>query len=133
MRATAWRLLERGRYSSADPLPTPDPTLNLPPSWIRPPQKLGGEPGVHRFLWDLHYTPIPGLPAQYPIAAVVHNTAPEATSPWAMPGNYTVVLTVNGKSYRQPLTLKMDPRVKASQADLAEQFRLSKQVYDEWV
>ncbi len=50
-----------------------------------------------------------------------------------MPGKYTVVLTVSGKSYSQPLVLQMDPRVKASTADLSEQFRLSKQVYDEWL
>jgi len=50
-----------------------------------------------------------------------------------MPGKYTVVLTVGGKSYTQSLQLQMDPRVKASTADLAEQFRLSKQVYDEWL
>jgi hypothetical protein len=43
------------------------------------------------------------------------------------------VLTVGGKSYDQPLTLVMDPRVKTSKEDLAEQFRLSKQVYDEWL
>jgi photosystem II stability/assembly factor-like uncharacterized protein len=121
------------RYSSADPVPTLDTALSIPPYWIRPPQKLAGDPGLHRFLWDLHYAPIPGLPPQYPIAAIAHNTAPDATSPWAMPGNYTVVLTVDGKSYRQPLTLRMDPRVKTSRADLTEQFRLSKQVYDEWL
>lgn len=34
---------------------------------------------------------------------------------------------------QQPLTLLMDSRVKTSQADLAEQFRLSKQLYDEWL
>jgi hypothetical protein len=50
-----------------------------------------------------------------------------------MPGKYAVVLTVAGKSYQQTLTLMMDPRVKTSQADLAEQFKLSKQVYDEWL
>jgi len=120
------------RYSSADPLPTPDPALAIPPYWVRPPQKLGGEPGLHRFLWDLHYAPIPGLDPEYPIAAVYHNTAPDPTSPWAMPGKYTVVLTVGGKSYQQNLTLVMDPRVKTPTADLAEQFRLSKQLYDEW-
>jgi len=87
---------------------------------------------MHRFLWDLHYAPIPGLDPEYPIAAVYHNTAPDRTSPWAMPGKYTVVLTVGGKSYQQPLTLQMDPRVKTSNADLAEQFKLSKQLYDEW-
>jgi len=121
------------RYSSADPLPTPDPALAIPPYWVRPPQKLAGEPGMHRFLWDMHYAPVPGVQPQYPIAAVVHNTAPAPTSPWAMPGKYMVVLTVGGKSYQQPLTLVMDPRVKTSNADLAEQFRLSKQLYDEWL
>jgi hypothetical protein len=121
------------RYSSADPLPTPDPALAIPSYWVRPPQKLGAEPGMHRFLWDLHYAPVPGIQPQYPIAAIYRNTAPAATSPWAMPGKYTVVLTVKGKSYQQPLTLRMDPRVKTSAADLAEQFRLSKQVYDEWI
>ncbi len=121
------------RYSSADPLPTPDPMLSIPPYWIRPAQQLASEPGIHRFLWDLHYAPVPGVPPQYPIAAVYRNTAPAATSPWAMPGKYTVVLTVGGKSYQQPLTLGMDPRVKASNGDLAEQFKLSKQLYDEWL
>jgi photosystem II stability/assembly factor-like uncharacterized protein len=121
------------RYSSADAIPTPDPALSIPPYWVRPPQRLASEPGLHRFLWDMHYAPVPGLQPQYPIAAVYRNTAPEATSPWAMPGRYTVVLTVAGKSYQQTLTLVMDPRVKTSQADLAEQFKLSKQVYDEWL
>jgi len=121
------------RYSSADPLPTPDPALNIPPYWVRPPQKLADEPGMHRFLWDMHYAPVPGVLPQYPIAAVYRNTAPAATSPWAMPGRYTVVLTVGGKSYEQPLTLVMDPRVKTSNADLAAQFKLSKAVYDEWL
>ena len=27
---------------------------------------------------------------EYPISAVPHNTAPDATSPWALPGQYTV-------------------------------------------
>jgi hypothetical protein len=121
------------RYSSADPMPTPDPMLSIPPYWLRPPEKLANEPGLHRFLWDLHYASVPGLQPQYPIAAVYRNTAPAATSPWAMTGKYTVVLTAGGKSYTQTLTLQMDPRVKASTADLAEQFKLSKQVYDEWL
>ena len=121
------------RYSSADPIPTPDPALSIPPYWVRPQQRLPSEPGLHRFLWDLHYDPVPNLQPQYPIAAVYRNTPPEPTSPWAMPGKYTVVLTVGGKSYQQTLTLQMDPRVKTSPADLAEQFRLSKQLYDEWL
>jgi hypothetical protein len=81
----------------------------------------------------LHLAPVPGVQPQYPIAAVYRNTAPAATSPWASPGKYTVVLTVGGKSYQQPLTIVMDPRVKVSNADLAERYKLSKDLYDEWL
>ncbi|MFN2578097.1 MAG: WD40/YVTN/BNR-like repeat-containing protein [Pyrinomonadaceae bacterium] len=121
------------RYSSDDKLPAEDPLLNIPPYWVRPPQKLSNAMGWHRFLWDLHYDPVPGVTPQYPIAAVYRNTAPSPTSPWAMPGTYTVVLTVGGRKYEQPLRLVMDPRVKTSAADLAQQFQLSKQMYDEWL
>jgi len=121
------------RYSSADLAPTPDPMLAIPPYWVRRLQKLGNEPGLHRFLWDIHHAPVPGVQPQYPIAAVYRNTAPAATSPWAMPGKYTVVLTAGGKSYSQPLTLQMDPRVKISNNELAAQFTLSKQLYNEWI
>jgi len=121
------------RYSSDDPAPIDEPLLNIPPYWIRPPQKLSTERGLHRFLWDLHYMPVPGLPPNYPIAAVYRNTAPASTSPWAMPGNYRVVLTVNGKTEEQPLKVVMDPRVKTAPADLAKQFEASMQMYREWL
>jgi hypothetical protein len=41
-----------------------------------------------------------------------------------MPGKYTVKLTVDGKSSTQPLTVRMDPRVKTSEADLRKQFEM---------
>ncbi|HEY0545478.1 MAG TPA: hypothetical protein VGC91_08895 [Pyrinomonadaceae bacterium] len=121
------------RYSSEDPVPPADPMLNIPSYWLRPPPLLSARPGMHRFLWDMHYRPVPGLKPDYPIAAVYRNTAPEVISPWAMPGQYEVVLTVNGKRYTQPLNVKMDPRVKASTPELLRQFELSKQLYDEWL
>jgi hypothetical protein len=78
----------------------------------------------------MHLAPIPDIDPEYPIAAIPRNTAPDPTSPWAMAGEYTVTLAAGGKSYTQPLTLKMDPRVKATAAELAEQFDLSKKMYD---
>ncbi|MFY9529988.1 MAG: hypothetical protein WBC04_24705 [Candidatus Acidiferrales bacterium] len=120
-------------YSSSDPLPPDprtDPKLAIPAYWVRPPQILSAAPGMHRFLWDLHDSPVAGLPPNYPIAAVYRNTAPQPTSPWVLPGQYTLKLTVAGQSYMQPLTVKMDPRVKTSLAGLTEQFTLSKQLYD---
>ena len=40
-----------------------------------------------------------------------------------------MVLTANGKSYSQPLTIKMDPRVKTPLAGLQQQFKLSHDLY----
>ena len=118
------------KYSSADVSPEADPAkLRIPNYWIRPPQSLSTKMGMHRFLWDIHYTPVTDVEPEFPISATFRNTAPKATSPWVAPGSYTVVLTAEGKNFIQPLTVKMDPRVKASAADLQEQFDLSWQLY----
>jgi hypothetical protein len=84
---------------------------------------------MQRFLWDMHYTPVPDVEPEFPMQATYLNTAPAATSPWAAPGNYTVTLTTGGKAFSQPLTVAMDPRVKTSAADLQEQFDLSWKLY----
>ena len=44
--------------------------------------------------------------------AVPHRTYPGVNSPWVAPGTYSVRLTADGKSSTQPITVKMDPRVK---------------------
>ena len=46
-----------------------------------------------------------------------------------MPGRYTVRLTVNGKTYTQPLAVRMDPRVTTTTAGLQQQYVLSMQAY----
>ncbi len=111
------------RYSSKDTLYT-IPQVDIPLYWIRPQQILSAEAGSHRFIWDMHYTP-QNVPASYPMAAIYKNTAPAYTSPWVMPGSYTIKLTVNGETFTQPLTIKMDPRVKMPVADLQKQHDLS--------
>ena len=118
------------KYSSTDVLKQPDPKrLRIPSYWIRPLQKVAANAGMHRFLWDLHYPPVPEVEPGFPMSATYRNTAPQATSPWVMPGDYTVALTVDGKSFIQPLTVQMDPRVRTSSGDLQEQFDLSWQLY----
>lgn len=84
---------------------------------------------MHRFLWDMHYAPLPDGEPDFPMSAEYRDTPATATSPWALPGDYVVVLTVNGKSLARPLTVKMDPRIKASVDELREQFDLSQQLY----
>ncbi|HEV3393144.1 MAG TPA: hypothetical protein VG103_06510 [Chthoniobacterales bacterium] len=118
------------KYSSNDAPEKYDPKkLRIPEYWIRPLQSVSTKAGMHRFLWDMHCTPVADVEPDFPISATYRNTAPTSTSPWVAPGDYTVVLTVDGKDFAQPLAVAMDPRVKASAADLAEQFQLAWQLY----
>ena len=116
------------RFSNKDTL-YKIPDVNIPLYWIRPQQILAAKQGAHRFLWDMKYTPL-NVPVEYPMTAVIHNTAPVATAPWVMPGNYTVKLTVKGKVYTQNLAIKMDPRVKTPIAQLQKQHDLSVICYE---
>ncbi|MEO8044911.1 MAG: glycoside hydrolase [Spartobacteria bacterium] len=118
------------RYASNDPVPPEDPKLKIPRYWVRPPRVLSDKPGLHRFYWDMHGTPLPDTEPSYPMTAIYRETAPQATAPWALPGIYSVVLTAGGKSFTQPLTLKMDPRLKVVEAELTKQFELSKRLQD---
>ncbi|HZH80334.1 MAG TPA: hypothetical protein VFD68_03450, partial [Gemmatimonadales bacterium] len=109
------------RFSSDDVPEPPDSGLNIPPWWIRRPQRLARDSGMHRFVWDLHGPPPPALRHDYPIAAVLQNTPHEPRGPWVLPGRYVVRLTVGGRAYTQPLTVRMDPRVPIAAAALARQ------------
>lgn len=116
------------KFTSDDkPYPIPE-DVNIPLYWIRPQEVLSATRGSHRFMWDQHYAPL-DVPASYPISATYGQTTPEFTSPWALPGNYTVTLTVNGVSTTQSLKIVMDPRVKTSMTDLQTQHDLSVSCY----
>ena len=123
-------------YSSRDAIRDPDPATNpeaynklcqqtpnapdcgLPLYWPAPHQVLKTTAGMHRFTWDMHYDPIPTAGGGGRGGggggggAVPHRTYPGVNSPWVAPGTYTVRLTVSGKPLTQPITIKMDPRVK---------------------
>jgi hypothetical protein len=78
---------------------------------------------MHRWIWDLHYTAVPGSTHLVGDEFVV---APRGVT--ALPGTYTVKLTVGRQSYSQSLTLKMDPRIKTSPAELQKQFDAAMEV-----
>jgi len=117
------------RFSSADkPEPVNEKDLVVPAYWIRPPQLLSAESGMHRFVWNLHYPPPDALEHEYPISAIYHDTPRYPLGPAVLPGKFTVKLTTGGASYTQPLTIKMDPRVKTSPAGLQQQFELEMKI-----
>ncbi len=115
------------RYSSAD---QPDSIEKLaaehpiPMYWVRPTQILSGAAGMHRFVWNLHHTPPKALEYEFPISAILRDTPKYPLGAWVLPGNYTVKLTVDGRSYTRPLTVRMDPRIKTSLEDLRKQYEM---------
>src|SRR6185436_2089501 len=54
---------------------------------------------------------------------------PAPTTPWVNPGTYTVKLTVDGKSYIQPIVVQQDPRVKTPALVMQQVYTLSKGAY----
>jgi photosystem II stability/assembly factor-like uncharacterized protein len=112
------------RYSSTDkPLPMEKLATEypIPMYWVRPAQILSTEAGMHRFVWDVHYAAPEALEREFPISAILHDTPLLPLGAWALPGSYTAKLTVGGQSYRQPLTVKMDPRIHTPFEDLRKQ------------
>jgi photosystem II stability/assembly factor-like uncharacterized protein len=140
-------------YASTDPVANPHPALDpvaynklcqqkpaapdcdLPLYWPAPPMVISTAAGMHRVRWALHYQPVvaAGPGGDDAGGAVPHRTYPEANAPWAPPGEYTVRLTVGGKSYTQPLTLRLDPRVTTPAAGLQQLATLSREMYDDAV
>jgi photosystem II stability/assembly factor-like uncharacterized protein len=94
----------------------------IPLYWLRPFRALSAEPGMHRWVWDLHYQTPNSLRHGYPIAAIPGDTPRLPLGPTTLPGHYTVRLTANGKSQTAPLTVKMDPRVKTPAPGLEKKF-----------
>jgi hypothetical protein len=118
------------KFASTDTAPEIRDEGNVPHYWIRPTAIVSGAAGLHRFVWDMHYPPPAGSTPGYSIAATPGDTAADPKGPWVVPGTYTVKLTANGRSYTQPLTVKMDPRVTSGALALQQQFTIAKRVYD---
>jgi hypothetical protein len=122
----------RGYSSTDQPERSPEELKKemIPPYWLQPFRSLPTDPGLHRWVWDLRYPAPVSTSHEYPIAAVPHRTPRYPLGPLVVPGTYSVHLAVNGTSMTAPLTIKMDPRVKVSRADLQKKFDLSMRLYE---
>ena len=138
-------------YSSDDPALDPDPGLDpvaynrlcqrnpsapdcgLPLYWPAPQERLSTRAGLHRFTWDMRYQAIGDNPRTGEVeatGAVPHRSEHTPVAPWAPPGRYSVRLTVDGKIFTQPLTLRLDPRVKTPAVGLRQLAALTGEMYD---
>lgn len=78
--------------------------------------------GMNRFVWDMRLAP----PRR-----IVEPGAPDGAidGPLALPGDYRVRLVVDGVVETQPFRLRLDPRVRTSQADMEAQHDLVLEVH----
>ena len=118
-------------YSSAAMAPLDQPLPPTPAFWAGPLQPLPTTAGGHRVSWDMRYPTPAALFFDQSMEAVPEHTPFIPQGPLALPGNYTVKLTVDGVSYTQPVLLKQDPRLDDSPAamdGMRRQLALSQQI-----
>ncbi len=113
-------------FSSADKPERLPSSQYFESGWLGPAPTVSAATGMHRLVWDLRYPRPDALSYEYSIASIWHEGTPlEPRGPLALPGQYTVTLAANGKTYTQPLTVRLDPRVHVTEAALLAQFALA--------
>ncbi|HEY3975459.1 MAG TPA: hypothetical protein VGM18_20835 [Candidatus Sulfotelmatobacter sp.] len=114
----------RRSFSSDNDKGSKHPSLPIAERWFPKPQLLEKTPGMHRFVWNLTW-------AGDTFGDAIDDDYGAPRGPKAVPGDYEVRLTVDGKTSTQPLKIDMDPRSTATTAELEQQFELGQQIYQE--
>jgi photosystem II stability/assembly factor-like uncharacterized protein len=115
------------RFSSTDkPIPMEKLAAEnpIPMYWVRPEQILSAEPGMHRFVWNLHYPPPDSLEHEFPISAIYRDTPRYPLGAWVLPGAYTAKLSSGSWSFTKTFNVEMDPRIKTPRIALRKQFEM---------
>ncbi|HET9983586.1 MAG TPA: hypothetical protein VFQ38_08360, partial [Longimicrobiales bacterium] len=96
--------------------------------------KVAGKAGINRAWWDLRFDPTkqarlwtaPENAPWVPLGKDGYRTAPDVgrIAILAPPGTYTVKLAVNGQEQTQPLVVRKDPNAGGSEAEIAQQMEL---------
>jgi len=86
--------------------------------------------GDNRMNWDLRYDSPPAFAHTFEINANPGLTPPSPEGPVALPGEYTLTLNVNGRSWRRTVTVRPDPRSPATAAGLRAQHALQMNIMD---
>lgn len=101
--------------------------LNASGAVIREIRRPSRNAGLNRVAWDLNYDP-PRARRDSSVAGDEGFFAGQVRGPQALPGRYTVRLTVGSQRYEQPVEVKLDPEATATLADLTQQFESALQV-----
>ncbi len=110
------------RYKSEEEV-IPDKPLPERPEPDEKPDVMPKEAGLHRFVWDLRHD----KPKLVGSAIYDMGTPP---MPMVLPGTYQVRLSAGGKTLTAPVEVRLDPRVKTSEADLRRQYEMMLDIRD---
>jgi photosystem II stability/assembly factor-like uncharacterized protein len=119
------------RVSSTDPPEFTEEQLArelIPKYWIRITPPLPTQAGMHRWVWDLHYSPPRTVQRGFPISAVPGDTPQEPLGPAAPPGSYRVQLRIGEHHWETSLEVQPDPRVHIGSTDFTAQFTLARRL-----
>jgi hypothetical protein len=133
------------RIFSSTPPPPDTRAANVPDYWFAPPDVLSTHAGLNRFVWNLEW-PHPnaltynfrGRHIDYMEYTLPDHAVPGRTpryqppGPLAVPGDYTLELTVDGKTFRKSLRVTLDPRVHVNPGDLESQLDVALMI-DYWM
>ncbi|MEO8362505.1 MAG: hypothetical protein ABI672_20935, partial [Vicinamibacteria bacterium] len=108
------------------PFNEPPPTVN--DFWLEKPAPMPMTPGMHRIHWDIRHESPKAFTHSYEINANPDETPASPEGALALPGTYTLRLTVDGKSQTQTLVVRNDPRSPATLADLKAQHDLQMKI-----
>lgn len=90
----------------------------------RKPPSLGTKAGLNRFAWDMRHDGAVQVPKH-----AMWNAS--TLGPVAVPGNYAARLTVNGKTYNQPIEIVANPTIQVTPEQLKKQFDLAMSVNEQ--
>lgn len=103
---------------------------------IRTLARVPREAGINTTSWDLGYEPARPRRAPAPstgaedFEAVASRLFGAPSGPRALPGRYTVRLTVGNETFEQPLTVRVDPTSNTSIEALRQQFAVASELRD---
>ena len=86
------------------------------------------KPGMNTFQWDMKYPPAYDVPGFR--NAETDDFPDVGDGPTILPGKYQVTLHYGGKSYTQPFTVTLDPRLHPADGDLEARFALETKIHD---